>query len=636
MSKLLLSLLFIVSFSLAYGQGNVGIGKNNPTERLDVDGFVRSQRVRFDVATVTPNLTSPGMLGDIMVTEVDSGLYYYNGLQWINLLDQGGGGGGGADSDWLEQGNDVIRYTGNVGIGQASPQYPLHVGSDARINNILSVGFYMHLDGLNFEPTGARGDLYVSSVDDALYYHDGGVWHNLLNAGSDDDWAVLGNDIARFIGNVGIGTGSPTQLLDVTGSVRVRWPLILDPLPYVPFGQEGYLYVNDNDSSLYYHDGSQWINLLQGGGGDTDWIEAGNDAYHPVGNVGIGAFGASEALEVSGNVRLSNLLRITPQSSIPAGGKGDLYVDDNTNTIFFHDGTQWQDLLGGGGGGADTDWVEANGGVYRSSGNVGIGNSLPDAMLDVHGKVIISRDGWTECCGNDASLAISEGTFFTGKRANISFTNVLENDGLLQLNYSDTLFGPGYLSHRFQMLNSTGVGINLDLMGAEIYYGNRNSRTSTRNSAGLRGDAGALSGFFETDSPTPASEWYVDAAGPQHMIDVRYSDPNTNYALQIAGSIYNQELYFRKTNNDPSQGWKRFMTMETYSDNCITQANNGAIDYPLALNVSEGICFLSKIGGGGLTTYGESVSVEPIAGEWNIRVISNNGPLEVCARCIIY
>ena len=90
-----------------------------------------------------------------------------------------------------------------------------------------------------------------------------------------------------------------------------------------------------------------------------------------------------------------------------------------------------------------------------------------------------------------------------------------------------------------------------------VYWGNGLVRTETRDNAGLRGDAGARSGFFETSSPTNypagASSWW-------HLLDVRHSNNSNNYALQIAGSFFDQNLWFRKTNDNAAQAWTRILT----------------------------------------------------------------------------
>ncbi|SDN34840.1 hypothetical protein SAMN05421820_107147 [Pedobacter steynii] len=77
-----------------------------------------------------------------------------------------------------------------------------------------------------------------------------------------------------------------------------------------------------------------------------------------------------------------------------------------------------------------------------------------------------------------------------------------------------------------------------------------------RDDAGLQGNAGAVSGFFEAiapvNFPAGASSWW-------HLLDVRHSNTTNNYAMQFAGSFFNQQLFFRKTNNSPSTPWSRVL-----------------------------------------------------------------------------
>jgi len=81
-----------------------------------------------------------------------------------------------------------------------------------------------------------------------------------------------------------------------------------------------------------------------------------------------------------------------------------------------------------------------------------------------------------------------------------------------------------------------------------------NAQTAIRDNAGLQGNAGAVSGFFETidpvNYPAGASSWW-------HLLDVRHSNSVNNYAMQFAGSFFNQDLYFRKTNNNAGQPWQK-------------------------------------------------------------------------------
>ncbi|MDQ0638308.1 hypothetical protein QF042_001873 [Pedobacter sp. W3I1] len=80
------------------------------------------------------------------------------------------------------------------------------------------------------------------------------------------------------------------------------------------------------------------------------------------------------------------------------------------------------------------------------------------------------------------------------------------------------------------------------------------AQTQTRDNAGLQGDAGAVSGFFETinpvNYPAGASSWW-------HLLDVRHSNSVNNFAMQFAGSFFDQNLYFRKTSNNAGQPWQK-------------------------------------------------------------------------------
>lgn len=80
------------------------------------------------------------------------------------------------------------------------------------------------------------------------------------------------------------------------------------------------------------------------------------------------------------------------------------------------------------------------------------------------------------------------------------------------------------------------------------------AQTGTRDNAGLQGDAGAVSGFFETSNPVNypagASSWW-------HLLDVRHSNPGNNYAMQFAGYFWDQNLWFRKTSGNPAQPWSK-------------------------------------------------------------------------------
>lgn len=134
-------------------------------------------------------------------------------------------------------------------------------------------------------------------------------------------------------------------------------------------------------------------------------------------------------------------------------------------------------------------------------------------------------------------------------------------------------------TERLRVLSTGNVGIGtpaplyrLDLASGTIGYGNSNSRTETRNDAGLQGSAGAQSGFFETsvpvNYPAGANSWW-------HLIDTRHSNAGNNYALQISGSFFDQELYYRKTDNNPATPWSRVLSTTNLNTLAWTLNGNG-------------------------------------------------------------
>lgn len=102
------------------------------------------------------------------------------------------------------------------------------------------------------------------------------------------------------------------------------------------------------------------------------------------------------------------------------------------------------------------------------------------------------------------------------------------------------------------------VNGNIQLSGT-IKYGNGGVRTEYRNNAGLQGNAGAMSGFFETVAP---QNFPKDDNSWWHLIDSRHSNAANNYAMQIAGSFFDQKLYFRKTNSNSTETWKEFVAVD--------------------------------------------------------------------------
>ena len=186
------------SNTLIYGEfdtGRVGIGINSPTETLDVNGTVKA------------------------VAFVGDG----NGLTNLPI-----------DSGWTISGNDMYStVSGNVGIGTTNPQALLDVeGYSANLNLTSSSGLspvitYDHLGSVGGGSTiGSINFKWgVSNPVAAIYAKAGSDSVNQDNAYLTLNTASEGIPIERVRidedGNVGIGTTSPSEKLEVTGNIKL-------------------------------------------------------------------------------------------------------------------------------------------------------------------------------------------------------------------------------------------------------------------------------------------------------------------------------------------------------------------------------------------------------------------------------
>ena len=86
---------------------------------------------------------------------------------------------------------------------------------------------------------------------------------------TDEDWTISGANVYRSSGNVGIGTSTPAQALDVVGTVQ---------------------------ATSFLGSGAS----LTGISGDTDWTISGANIYRASGNVGIATTTPAGLLDVNG------------------------------------------------------------------------------------------------------------------------------------------------------------------------------------------------------------------------------------------------------------------------------------------------------------------------------------------------
>ncbi|MCD6379899.1 hypothetical protein J7M07_05575 [bacterium] len=243
---------------------------------------------------------------------------------------------------------NIVPSTGDVGFGTTAPQHKLHIVDtghemvDLDIQSLYGSGtMQIQTDnnannyfGIAKGASGASGSTAGFPLADMSRLVAGNAaGPMMLQVMTNNPLYVVTNNLERMRvtgeGNVGIGTTSPGELLDVNGGVRVGNSIGTNP---------GTMRWTGSDFEGY--NGSSWASLTASGGGSlpsgiagntlrhngSDWLAATN-LYNNGTNVGIGTTIPSEALDVTGNIHASGELQGTKavlgSSSIP----GILHVE---------------------------------------------------------------------------------------------------------------------------------------------------------------------------------------------------------------------------------------------------------------------------------------------------------------------
>lgn len=221
MQKITFLIVFLTILGVRSIAQSVGINTSTPhsSAALDIVATNKGMLVPRLTEAQRNAITSPATGLLIFQTDNTAGFYYYNGTDWtaINsgITTETDPKVGNLSLDMIPKwdgtalvNSNIFQSGTNVGINNVSPRYPLSVGADFG-NNISNIAAFN---------TTANHAVFIGETTNQkgiMLGYDGNDIQGRVGTAVNSDLVFN-----KFGGNVGIGTATPSEKLDVDGKIK--------------------------------------------------------------------------------------------------------------------------------------------------------------------------------------------------------------------------------------------------------------------------------------------------------------------------------------------------------------------------------------------------------------------------------
>ena len=376
--------------------GNVGIGQTSPTQKLHVDGSIRVTGAYYDSSNAT------GTSGQVLSSTG-------TGTAWVDAL--GGAITGSGTTNYLSKftgsssiGDSIVYDSGTgVGIGNIAPNQKLEISVGTGVTGGLRINYAAAATSEGMDITYLNSGNTTTSIDSRYNSNLAVMQFRMKTATASPVTAmtILGS------GNIGIGQTSPQYSLDVAGTSyfadlawfantyatgsAFRWGSYGAAVSADTMLTMNQLWTGSAWSIINTNLGTTYLNLgaaaaspnIEFGTGATNTVATTKMIITNAGRVGIGNTLPSQALHVTGSIRVTEAYY---DSSNATGTSGQILSSTGTGTAWISPGGGGGIITGTGTTNYVTKWTDSTA-VGDSSifdnGNVGIGTALPAYKLDV-------------------------------------------------------------------------------------------------------------------------------------------------------------------------------------------------------------------------------------------------------------